>query len=49
MMSEEMNFFAFQVLDSLSRTYQKSVGNEKIAQEIKDFAIHIGKSLHVLK
>ena len=49
MMAEEMNFFTFQMLDSLSRTYKKAVGNEKIAKEISDFAMHIGKALHVLK
>ena len=49
MMAEEMNFFTFQIIDSLSRTYKKAVGNEKIAKEISDFAMHIGKTLDVLK
>tara|TARA_B100001250_G_C19717672_1_gene752317 strand:- start:177 stop:515 length:339 start_codon:yes stop_codon:yes gene_type:complete len=49
MMAEEMNFFTFQIIDSLSRTYKKAVGNEEVAKEISDFAMHIGKTLHVLK
>ena len=49
MMAEEMKFFTFQILDSLSETYKKSVGDEKIADEIKKFAIHIGKLSNVLK
>jgi gliding motility-associated protein GldC len=49
MMAEEMKFFTFQILDSLSETYKRAVGDEKIAQEIKDFAEHIGKSSNVLK
>lgn len=49
MMAEEMKFFTFQILDSLSETYKRAVGDEKIAQEIKDFAAHIGKSSNVLK
>jgi len=49
MMAEEMKFFTFQILDSLSETYKRAVGDEKIAKEIKDFAVHIGKSSRVLK
>ena len=49
MMAEEMKFFTFQILDSLSETYQRSVGDEKIAKEIKAFAKHIGKSSNILK
>ena len=49
MMAEEMKFFTFQVLDSLSETYKKSVGDEKIAIEIKNFAKRIGKMSNVLK
>ena len=49
MMAEEMKFFTFQILDSLSATYKKSVGDEKIANEIKNFAKHIGKISNVLK
>ncbi len=49
MMAEEMKFFTFQILDSLAETYKKSVGDEKIAGEIKDFAKHIGKKSNVLK
>ena len=49
MMAEEMKFFTFQILDSLSETYKKSVGDEKIATEIKNFAKRIGKMSNVLK
>ena len=49
MMAEEMKFFTFQILDSLSETYQRSVGDEKIAKEIKAFAKHIGKASNILK
>jgi len=49
MMAEEMKFFVFQILNSLSDTYKKSVGDEKLAKEIKDFAIHMGKKSNVLK
>jgi gliding motility-associated protein GldC len=49
MMAEEMKFFTFQILDSLSETYQKSVGDEKISVEIKEFAKRIGKLSKVLK
>ncbi|MBF25673.1 MAG: gliding motility protein GldC [Flavobacteriales bacterium] len=49
MMAEEMQFFTFQILDALGDTYKKSVGDEKIANEIKDFAMHIGKKSNVLK
>ena len=37
-----MKFFTFQILDSLAETYKKSVGDEKISDEIKDFAKKIG-------
>ena len=37
MMAEEMNFFTFQIIDSLADSYRKSVGDDKIAQKIKDF------------
>ena len=49
MMAEEMKFFTFQILDSLSENYKKSIGDEKIAKEIKDFAKKIGKMSNVLK
>ena len=49
MMAEEMQFFTFQILDSLSETYKRAVGDEKIAMEIKEFAKHIGKISNVLK
>ncbi len=49
MMAEEMRFFTFQILDSLSETYQRSIGDEKIANEIKAFAKKIGKMSNVLK
>ena len=49
MMAEEMKFFIVQILDSLSDTYKKSVGDDKIAMEIKQFAKRIGKMSHVLK
>mgnify|MGYP006131836471 CR=1 FL=1 len=49
MMAEEMKFFTFQILDSLANTYQRAVGDEKIAKEIKDFAKHIGRSSNILK
>ena len=49
MMAEEMKFFIFQILDSLSESYLKSVGDEKIAEEIKKFAKKIGKMSDVLK
>jgi len=49
MMTEEMRFFIFQIIDSLSETYKKSIGDEKIANEIKDFAKKIGKMSNVLK
>ena len=49
MMTEEMRFFIFQIIDSLSETYKKSIGDEKIANEIKDFAKRIGKMSNVLK
>ncbi len=49
MMAEEMKFFTFQILDSLSDTFQKSVGDQKISKEIKKFAKKIGKMSNVLK
>ena len=49
MMAEEMKFFAFQILDSLADSYQKAIGDEKISNEIKQFAIKIGKMSKVLK
>ena len=49
MMAEEMKFFTFQILDSLSDNYKKSVGDEKISLEIKDFAKKIGKAINVIK
>jgi len=49
MMAEEMKFFIFQIIDSLSDSYLKSVGDEKIAEEIKNFAKKIGKMSDVLK
>ena len=49
MMAEEMKFFTFQILDSLSETYKRAVGDEKISKEIKDFAEHIGRLSDVIK
>ncbi|MBJ04807.1 MAG: gliding motility protein GldC [Flavobacteriales bacterium] len=49
MMAEEMKFFIFQILDSLSDNYLKSIGDEKVAGEIKKFAKKIGKISNVLK
>ena len=49
MMAEEMKFFTFQILDALAETYKKSVGDEKIALEIQNFAKHIGQKSNVLK
>ena len=49
MMAEEMQFFIIQILDSLSVTYKRSVGDEKIAMEIKKFVQRIGKMSNVLK
>jgi len=49
MMAEEMKFFMIQILDSLSDTYKKSTGDEKIAMEIKKFTKRIGKMSNVLK
>jgi len=49
MMAEEMKFFTFQILDTLADTYKRSVGDEKIALEIQNFAKHIGKKSNVLK
>ena len=49
MMAEEMKFFTFQIIDTLAETYKRSVGDEKLAKEIKDFAINIGKKSKVLK
>ena len=49
MMAEEMKFFIIQILDSLSDTYRKSVGDDKIAMEIKQFTQRIGKMSDVLK
>jgi len=49
MMAEEMKFFIVQILDSLADTYKKSVGDDKIAMEMKDFVQRIGKMSNVLK
>ena len=49
MMAEEMKFFTFQILDSLAETYKKSVGDEKISDEIKEYAKKIGKMSNILK
>ena len=49
MMQEEMQFFIFQILDSLAGTYEKSIGDQKIATELKKFAKKIGKMSNVLK
>ena len=49
MMVEEMKFFTIQILDSLGDTYMKSTNDEKISNEIKNFAKKIGKMSDVLK
>jgi len=49
MMAEEMKFFIVQILDSLSDTYKKSVGDDKVAMEMKQFTKRIGKMSNVLK
>ena len=49
MMAEEMKFFIVQILDSLSETYKKSVGDDKVAMEMKQFTQRIGKMSNVLK
>ena len=49
MMAEEMHHFIFQILDSLSKSCKRSVGDEKVAKHIHDCAITIGKELNILK
>ena len=49
MMAEEMKFFIVQILDSLSETYRKAVGDDKVAMEMKQFTQRIGKMSNVLK
>jgi len=49
MMAEEMQHFTFQILDGLSKSYNRSVGDEKVTKYIQDCAIKIGKELNILK
>lgn len=49
MMVEEMKFFTVQILDSLSDSYRRATNDEKVANEMKQFARKIGKMSNVLK
>ena len=49
MTTEEMKFFIVQILDSLADSYKKSIGDEKVVNEIQVFAKKIGKISQVLK
>lgn len=49
MQLEEMNVFFFQTLVTMADTYLKANNDEKLAAEIRDFALRFGEKTSVIK
>jgi gliding motility-associated protein GldC len=49
MQLEEMNVFVFQTLLTMSDTYKRANNDEKLANEIREFALHFGEKTAVIK
>ena len=49
MMHHEMNTLIFQTLLMMGETYSKATGNEKLGNEIQDFAEKFGIKAKVIK
>jgi gliding motility-associated protein GldC len=44
---EEMNLFLFQTIATLADTFDRSTDNKEVAEEIREFAHHLGHKLNV--
>jgi gliding motility-associated protein GldC len=44
---EEMNLFIFQTFATLADTYERATNNREVADEMRDFAHHLGHKLNV--
>lgn len=44
---EEMNLFIFQTFATLADTYERATNNREIADEMRDYAHHLGHKLNV--
>lgn len=49
MQLEEMNVFVFQTLLTMADTYKRANNDEKMANEIREFALHFGEKTAVIK
>ncbi|MDC1211877.1 gliding motility protein GldC [bacterium] len=49
MMIDDMQIFFHQMMLSMSDTYKRATGDEKLSKEMKEFAFHMGQSMGILK
>ncbi len=44
---EEMNLFLFQTIATMADTFDRATDNKEVAEDIRDFAHHLGHKLNV--
>jgi gliding motility-associated protein GldC len=44
---EEMNLFIFQTVATLADTYERATNNKEVADDMRDYAHHLGHKLNV--
>lgn len=49
MMVDDMKIFFHQMLLSMSDTFQRAVGDEKLSKEIRQFALDLGEKMDILR
>ena len=49
MMVEDMQLFFHQMLLSMSDTYKRATGDEKLSIEMKEFALQLGEKMGLIK
>ncbi|MEQ9186106.1 MAG: gliding motility protein GldC [Cryomorphaceae bacterium] len=49
MMVEDMQMFFHQMMLSMSDTYKRATGDEKLAIEIRQFALELGEKMNLIK
>lgn len=49
MMVEDMQMFFHQMMLSMSETYQRATGDEKLSKEMKQFALELGEKMGLIK
>jgi len=48
-MIDDMQIFFHQMMLSMSDTYKRATGDEKLSKEMKEFAFHMCQSMGILK